>query len=480
MKEQWIPVRQLAAMAMASAALLGPVAASAENHALIMWIGNYGGPPNDLPGIDLDAANARTMALAMGVPSANIVELSNTQLTKAGMGGALTSLAGRIKEGDKVFIYYSGHGNQYEARRPGAKCTEALVTADLDGYEDTDLQTALDKVSAKASQVVMFNDSCFSGGAASKALGTSENARASTQQPSGATAVGVPKFLPTQARGTTPVKDAYRCGNATNKLGQMNLEVVEGRRRNFLYVAASSEQEVSFATRRGSIATLAWVACLTASSADANRSGSINAAELRQCAQREANRLSSRPQTITLLGDLDLPLSFTATSAADQNRAVDPAQALHDLRAAADKSRQVTLVPSRESLRIRQDFLEFRVSTDRDGYLYILQVGSDGKTFNLLFPNNRDENNYLKAGTHTLPRDSWRVRAGGPAGTSSLLALVSPVKRDLIPFRGKSTTFGSVDATAGEWKTLFVEASGSASGEGRYGASAVVGIRETE
>ena len=75
---------------------------------------------------------------------------------------------------------------------------------------------------------------------------------------------------------------------------------------------------------------------------------------------------------------------------------------LRDLAAGADRSLKVDLTLARNSLRIGRDFLDFSVSTARDGYLYILQVGSDGKTFNLLFPNNLDNGMQLN---NSLLRD---------------------------------------------------------------------------
>ena len=138
------------------------------------------------------------------------------------------------------------------------------------------------------------------------------------------------------------------------------------------------------------------------------------------------------------------------------------------------------MTPARNSLRVGVDLLDFSVSTAKDGYLYLLQVGSDGQTFNLLFPNKLDDNNFLTAGTHRFPRQSWRVRAAGPVGASHILAIVSPVKKDLSRGMDVSSVFPSSAANNSNARTLVVEASGAdAGGSGRYGASAVVTINET-
>jgi hypothetical protein len=58
-------------------------------------------------------------------------------------------------------------------------------------------------------------------------------------------------------------------------------------------------------------------------------------------------------------------------------------------------------------------------------------VGSDGKSFDMLFPNGLDSNNAVSAGQSLrLPRPNWMVKANGPAGKNHLLAIVSDAPRD--------------------------------------------------
>ncbi len=498
MKHTGHPHPRLAALALAATALFTALPAAAENHALIMWIGDYGDPKSNLPGIDLDAANARKIATSMGVAPRNITELSNADLTRANMGAALSGLHARIQDGDKVFMYYSGHGAQIGGRNTAARCTEALVARD-GLFLDNELQEALTRLGRKASQVVMMNDSCFSGGAATKSLANPADG-------------AVPKFLPVGAKTNTAVTENYACGNPTNvnKLSRsLDGMAKDARGPQVLYLAASTDTQVSLATRKGSVATLAWAACLNAASADTNGSGSINGDELQECAQAVIDKWGAK-QTVMSQGNGKLPLSFvsnatTATPAAAAPitvaaapaaapapvaapapapaAAINAAQALHDLRAAADRAYQVQITLARTSLRIGRDLLDFSVSTNREGFLYLLQVGSDGKTFNLLFPNKLDDNNAVQPGTYRFPRDTWRVRSGGPAGTSHLLAVVSPVKKDLAREMDLSSVFPSSNATAAATRTLIVEATGAGSsvtsGGGRYGASEVTAVNET-
>lgn len=461
------PARQAAVAAAVLASLFCAGPAFAANHALIMWIGDYGSPRLNLPGIDLDAKLAREIAISMGVPSGNIIEVSNRQMTRQNIAAALRRLHDGINQGDKVFVYYSGHGYQ-SAGTGGARCDEAMVAVGPELYTDEDLQSALTALGSKASQVVMMNDSCFSGGAATKSM------EQGTRSLNGAVA----KFYPDNVKANSAITNGYQCGQATNKMTR-NLEPVAAK-THVLYIAASTDTQVSYASPKGSIATLAWAACLSNARADTNRSGSINGQELKACAQDHINRNTPYQQTIMLQGEENLPLSFASSgSGGGGSNRVDASQALHDIQAGAAKDIQVSLVPRNERMRIGQDAFDFSVSSSRSGYLYILQVGSDGKTFNLLFPNKLDNANQISAGTHAFPRAAWRVRSSGPAGTSYLLAVVTQTPKDLSKGMDLSSTFASADATAGSFKTLVVEASGANGGSGGYGASSVVSISET-
>ncbi|MCW5637132.1 MAG: caspase family protein, partial [Rubrivivax sp.] len=278
--------------------------ALAENHALILWIGDYGDPRANLPGIDLDAAHAAKIAKLMGVPEKNIFEVSNAKLTPQNVGAALAAMHERIKEGDKLFVYYSGHGTQMAARGgTNARCTEAMYVRG-GVFMDSALQEALTKLGQKASQVVMMNDSCFSGGAATRSLtaAASEDAKA--------------KFLPPDYKANTAVGAGYSCGDAVNTRGMTrSLATLEKDQRGpqVLYIAASTDTQVSFATKKGSYATLTWAQCLADASSDRNKSGTINGEELQACAQGWLNRLGVK-QTIMLQGNAKLPLTFTSNA----------------------------------------------------------------------------------------------------------------------------------------------------------------------
>lgn len=460
--------RLCAALALAAGSLLLPGLARAENHALIMTI-DYAGTGNQLPpaGIEADGRLASQIAEGMGVPRQNIRWLRNKELSAQGMGEAIQQLANeRVREGDKVFLFYSGHGAQVDGR-DGSKCTEGLVSADVKIVADSYLQSVLQTLSAKASQVVMLNDSCFSGGQATKSM---------TRSADGAT----PKFAVVSKAGSAS-DEGYQCGNAVNakSLSRSLGVVASAKSARMLYIAAAADNEVAWAADKGSAATVAWARCLQDRGADRDRNGIIDGEELKLCSQAVVNGGKSGKQTITLLGEGRLPMSFVADASGGGGGAsggaapvANGAGALESLRRAADPTIRVGIQVNNPRLKINQDLLDFSVSVDRPGYLYLLHLGTDGKYYQL-FPNDRDTNNKVAAGMHRFPRESWALQAHGPAGKSYFMAYLSSSPRDFGKELSKDGGFVTGAATAATVRSLGVVAMDS-----RFGASTVAEISE--
>ena len=462
----------LTAIALAAGLLAGlasPVC-QAESHAMIMSIGNYSNPAASLPGIDLDAATARKIAVSMGVKQANIVEYRDQQLSKAGMGQAFAELKNRIAGGDNVFVYYSGHGTQRSG--DAGFCFEGMVAHDMAAFEDADIEAALAELSSKAAQVVMLNDSCFSGGQATRKLAD----------------VGrVAKVWKSSA-----IQGDYKCGVPINAKFARNLAPTAAKRgANLLYISAASENEVAFASAQGSSATVAWANCLQAG-ADTDHSGMLTGRELQRCAQ-DYVAAHHYNQTITLIGSADLPLSFVSAAAggtgsgafagatAAGSTPANPLATLGNLRQNASPAIVVELSSALPAMKIGRDYLTLSVSSNTAGYLYLLNVGSDGKSFDLLFPNERDRDNFIPAGRIALPRPAWGIQAMGPVGTSHVMAIVSETPRQFgrdMTLSGGSP-FPSVGATLAATRNLGVVAMGQGSAApGRIGASQIIAISE--
>ena len=87
---------------------------------------------------------------------------------------------------------------------------------------------------------------------------------------------------------------------------------------------------------------------------------------------------------------------------------------------------------SKSVLKIGKDALDLSIKSSHDGYIYMVLLGSDRKSFYVLYPNGLDKDNRIKAGqTRKLPRPDWQLEAAGPPGTDHLLVMVSSSPRQI-------------------------------------------------
>jgi hypothetical protein len=202
---------------------------------------------------------------------------------------------------------------------------------------------------------------------------------------------------------------------------------------NFVHIAAARDNEVALDDGlRGGLATQAWLDCLSGAAADLDGSTGLSAREIQACAQPRIEQLASghsrfSAHHLTLHGNLDMVLG----SPDELPLSVEPAAVLHDIHANRDDRRVVRLTADKPAYTVKQDRVKFTLQSSHAGYVYLLMAGSDGKNFDLLFPNKRDQRNLIQANeTWNLPRAGWTFRAGGPAGANQLLAIVSDQPRD--------------------------------------------------
>lgn len=536
------------------AAALGVVAAASQaaerHHALIIGVGQYASASeaSPLPGVPRDMATARSMALAMGVPAQRITELRDANATKANIVAALERLRRVAGSGDRVFVYFSGHGTSYNTSQG---CQEGLLpytpgryTLD-DVISETELASYTSRISEKSDKAVVMIDACFSGG-----LGASR-----TRSLAGAPDIR-PKFV---ARGG----DA--CGVPVNQRltrsfapAMQRLGVPE---QNFVQISAANYNEVSWDNEQlGGIATYSLGQCLLGDAKDLNRSGAITLDEIRQCAQVKLDTLMAPhksagmlPSTIQVRGSRNLivvpeppkpvavavaapppppapvapspnlpapvtpvapaapaqppaptvvatappaPPAITAPPAAPPRPETPPAppetpaeqlaasaSTLQDIHSQRN-GRLTVEVTAPKRLTIGKDPFTFNVRANTDGYLYAVMLGSDGKSFYLLFPNKLDQDNKIKANVrYTFPRPGWSIKAGGPEGTNRVLFVVSPSARDPKIFApdeasgGGAFTFSVAEMTARQRLVDFFVGRGVQGRDGRM-ASTLVEIAE--
>jgi hypothetical protein len=105
---------------------------------------------------------------------------------------------------------------------------------------------------------------------------------------------------------------------------------------------------------------------------------------------------------------------------------------LLDAYAQRDPDWQTSLSADRPRYRIGRDKLQLTLRSDRPGHVYLIMAGTDGKVFDLLFPNQLDQNNRIQAGQELkLPGEAWEMLLEGPPGVNHLLAIVTDGPRDL-------------------------------------------------
>lgn len=401
----------------------------ADNHALIMGVSAY--PRQPLPGVLTDLPNARQLARQMNVPDANIVMKTDRELTLPGLRLALDQLSQRVRAGDRVFIYFSGHGTSYDGA--AGQCEQGLVTHDMEHLSRQEFQERIQSMVDRAAKTIVFLDTCFSGGVVQHAAA---NMRAFDEDES------VAKYVSIRADG----KDS-KCGQGVNEASRsvrdFGVEKAAASTPNYYFLGASGPDEVAIdgGLAIGGYATSAFIGCTKpGAGADSNGDGVITLEEATLCAQRRVNAMileaRRRPRFPFIAMNLTsgsgpgagaTPVAFD--QAPGSSSPVNSASLLETIQHGADAKQTVKLLAAKNSFKIGADFLEMSVNSSRAGYLTLFSVGSSGKIYKL-FPNKLDSNNRISAGeTLQLPRPEWRLRSLGPVGRSRFLAVVTPSNR---------------------------------------------------
>jgi hypothetical protein len=429
----------LATALTASAFAQTVIAERHTRHALIIGIGEYADVEVPLlKGTVHDMASARRMARAMAIPDANVTVLRDLDATAERIRAEIQALQSRVSDGDRVFLYYSGHGTRwYDEKIKSDGCTEGLLAADGQVLTNVELGERLAPLARRADKMLVFYDACFSGGVAGAPFRTrSLNIGGN---------VITPKF--------TRVGAPERCSQPSNfrtRSLALVLQQAQALPQNVVHIAASRPDEVSFdSSAIGGFATAAWRDCLLGEAQDLDGSGAITADEVTRCAQAKVTAgLAGQPgilgQQMTVAGNASFVPAWMgaafassmpqagAAAAGSSLRKATPAEILAEVHGQRDGSRRVVATLRQPRLKIGVDALEIDITPSRDGYLYLVLAGSDGKSLYLLYPNELAADNRVRAGQRVvLPGAKWEIVSGGPVGTETLLALVTDAPRDL-------------------------------------------------
>ena len=126
------------------------------------------------------------------------------------------------------------------------------------------------------------------------------------------------------------------------------------------------------------------------------------------------------------------PASITKPAPAIVPPALASLATLKDIEQQRNPKRKVEVKLSKPALKIGKDLLDMSIQSSHTGYVYLVLLGSDRKSFYVLYPNGLDQNNKILAGqTLRVPKPEWQIKSAGPAGTNQMLVMVSDSPRKL-------------------------------------------------
>ena len=214
--------------------------ANAANHALLIGIGEYKtrtleGPPHDV------AALRSVLAAKYNFNPENIHTLINQEAVKARILDEIKQLTIRTRPGDRIFIYFSGHGT---SRRDNLMAlplpheSGALVPADFSADPNQSMETLISQLIVgrrdlrpvlkqldRDRQVLMVFDTCFSGNAV-RAAGVNN-------------ALNLSRYIKLDSRSVF---------NEERSIGSFEDNIINDGPypyQNIFYISASSENEIA-------------------------------------------------------------------------------------------------------------------------------------------------------------------------------------------------------------------------------------------
>jgi Caspase domain/Domain of unknown function (DUF4384) len=428
-----------------------------SNHALIITVSEYQKSP--LPGVLTDRKLGIELAQRLGVPPENIVQLSEQQVTRDGLKQAFADMNQTIMPGDKLYVYFSGHGARFFSKATG-QCTESLVMQDMHVVTNTEFAGMIRPLSAKTDKTIVMLDSCHSGGVAAAA-----GSRSLASQ-------FRPKYSPEASSPQCSL--AVNLGSYSFNRG-LDLHTTD---HNMVILAAARNNEVAWDTSKGGAMTYNFEQCLAGGATDSDHSGSLSMQELTDCVQARLNKTQevSALQHPTLAGNTGLvpvlsdsgaganaatavPGSSTAPSvpnvpSSPPSAGIDTLASMNDIFGQRDDRWEVSAKLQTPTLKIGAN-LNLTVHSQREGFVYLFYRGTQPDSFYLLFPNQLDAANAIKANQDLqLPRQDWNVTALGPKGTDHLMVMVTETPRDFstlaLPaeYVSKSGPFEKIQPTA--------------------------------
>jgi hypothetical protein len=414
------------------ATILSANVARAADQVLIMTVSDYMGQP--LEGVVHDADNGLRLAQSLGFDVSAAVRLRDRQLTLAGMKTALENLIGRTRNGDRVFVYFSGHGG---SKRQGDLCVQSLIAQDGQSLSTGEVHGYLERLKDTASKVMVMFDACYSGGVLS-----------SVEQVRG----GKDMFGSRVRAKAWAAKDGESCSTPVNLVTRAlattrSAKSLTDLSKNYIYLTAARENEAALDDPdRGGLASTALLGCLEKGVVDMDLSGTVSMDELVQCAQGQIrnsvdgintklpnSRAKWAPHRISAVGnEHELVLRAVPLRPATAGNDISPARVFQSILDSQDSRWGLAVTPSATQLRFGEK-LQIAYKSNQGGYVYLLYAGSDGHEFQQIYPPGRGETRLLRASEGWVGRDGKRltITITEPEGDNQFLVLLSNRPLDL-------------------------------------------------
>lgn len=279
-----------------------------NRHALIIGINQYASINTpELPGVLVDRESTRQIAEAMQIPASSTVYVTGAQATGDGIRAALKALNERVREGDRVFIHYSGHGT---SALDAGTCAEAWLAQDGAVMLDKEITALLSPLVSKTDKLFVMVDTSHSGAGQS----SGQLAQGFVNQNDDGRLRA--KFVPSTEACGKPASRPSR-----NLLAELVAQKATGQ--DIVFASNALSNDASFDDdEKGGLSTQFLRDCLLRDARDLNSSGAITLDEVKQCVQTKINaRLkganNAKTPQWTLTGNFDfVPARFHQAVAA--------------------------------------------------------------------------------------------------------------------------------------------------------------------
>lgn len=411
----WTSVGAVILLALGSAST-----ALAGSKVLLIGVGKYTLPNNDLPGIDLDIENMKHVAKIMGFAPGDIKVLFDDAATYTGVKSALTGwLHDGVGPNDRVLVYFSGHGTRVPDPRPdkAGQLDDALVLHDVHvsklngkptlanvllGYE---FGASLATIPSK--HILVLVDACHSG-TATRTLSLGNRTIGN--------GTGTVKFF------NWPGAPSGAGAGATRAL-----KVVSTGGENYAAISAARDDEYAIATEHGGLFTLGILDGIDAASRDARQP---TVADLRSTTAAYIEKHTDEQSRHHPVADGNKAMIEGQLALIPLRNGNGPTWAALD--ALAKQGEMLTVKAGASELKIG-DEIQLTATVPRPGYLNVVAIDSQDRA-TVLYPNQYAPSNDVAAGPFQFPTPSmpFVLRATDPAGPTLVVAFLSDKKINLL------------------------------------------------